>query len=81
MLNVTTRTKATMKTIMMYMKTIIMTTTLTMAMIMLHLVRQAVRQQQDLCIQRSPGQGKDTFMNIGCHWKCQGKQVKLNHEI
>ena len=76
MLNVTTRTKATMKTIMMYMKTIIMTTTLTMAMIMLHLVRQAVRQQQDLCIQRSPGQGKDTFIYIGCQKNCEEKQVK-----
>ena len=41
-----------------------------------HLVRQAVRQQQDLCLQRSPGQGKDTFMNIGCHWKCQENQIK-----
>ena len=32
-----------------------------------HLVRQAVRQQQDLCLQRSPGQGKDTFMH--CQWQ------------
>ena len=48
-----------------------------MALIMLHLVRQAVRQQQDLCLQWSPGQGKDTYMLIGCHWKCQENQEKI----
>ena len=52
-----------------------------MTMTLPHLVRQAIRQQQDLCVQRSPGQGKEIFMNIGCHWECQGKQVKLNHEL
>ena len=58
-----------------------MTTSLTMTMTFPHLVRQAVRQQQDLCLQRSPGQGKDTFMHISSHWKCQENQEKLNHEI
>ena len=50
---------------------------ITMTMTLLHLVRQAVRQQQDLCLQRSPGQGKDTFMHISSHWKCQENQEKI----
>ena len=53
-----TKTKFNMNTIVMYMKTMTMT--------LPHLVRQAVRQQQDLCVQRSPGQGKDTF--IYAYW-------------
>ena len=63
--------KLNMNTIIMYMKAMTLTMTLP------HLVRQAVREQQDLCVQRSPGQGKDTLYAYWLPMKLSGKPSKI----